>query len=87
MFENIISIEHYGSAYELIDSVECINALELSDDEKSFLKSLNDYDGMNFFLVNSDTVIVSDFFGDVSGSAIYYDDFLKNTIEYVKENA
>lgn len=84
--ENIKNIKHFSSAYELIDYVECIESLELSEDELNYLGGLCDYEDCGFFLVNGDTVITSDYFGDVD-SAISYDDFLKKTIDYVKENA
>lgn len=87
MFEDIKSIKGFHSAYELIDYMECIDSIGLSDDELSYLASINDYDDFGFFLINGDTVIVSDCFGDVSGSAISYDEFYKSTIKYVKENA
>ncbi len=87
MLGNIKSISAFDSAYDLIDYVECIESLGLSDDEIDYLASINDYDGFGFFLVNGDTVIISDYFGDVSGSAMSYDEFLKNTLEYVRENA
>ena len=87
MFGNIKSIKHFHSAYELIDYMECIGSLGFSDDEIDYLASINDYDDFGFFLINGDTVIISDYFGDVSGSAMSYDEFLKNTLEYVKENA
>lgn len=87
MFGNIKSISAFDSAYDLIDYVERIETLGLSDDEIDYLASINDYDGFSFFLVNGDTVIISDYFGDVSGSAMSYDEFRKNTIEYVRENA
>lgn len=87
MFENIKSIKYFGSAFELIDYMECVESIGLSDDEQSYLNSLNDYEDTGFFLINGDTVIVSDWSGDVSGSAMSYDEFYKSTIEYVKENA
>lgn len=89
MFENIKSISAFDSAYDLLEYVYGTDELEngLSADELDYLKSLNDYDYAKFFLLNENTVIITENFGDVSGSAMALHEFYKETLDYVKENA
>lgn len=90
MFENIKSIKAFSEAYDLIEYVigeDEINDV-LSGDEIDYLRHMNDFECFQFFLINDDSVIVSDGInGDISGNAESFDDFWKSTREWVKENA
>ena len=87
--ESIKSISAFDSAYDLLEYVYGTDDIEngLSADEVEYLKSLNDYDYFKFFLLNDETVIVTESFGDVSGIPMLLHEFRENTISYVKENA
>ncbi len=89
MFEDIKSISAFESAYSLLEYVYGTEELEsgLSADEVDCLKRLNDYEYLTFFLINENTVIVTEGYGDVSGSAMALNEFYKETLDYVKENA
>ena len=92
LFSEVKSIENllaFDSAYELIR--DAIGDLELTEnyteEEIEQLKNIDDdYDPMRFFLLNYQYVIICEAFcGDVSGEILDFDDFLKNTMDYVKE--
>lgn len=86
--ENIKTILHFNNAYELLEEIGDIEILsELSEDETDFLRSINDYEPLSFFLLNDDTVIICDSInGDVSGHSMSIQDFQRETINYVKES-
>ena len=88
MFENIKSILHFSNAYELLEDAGDIEILsELSEEEEDFLRSIDDYEPLSFFLINDDTVIICDSInGDASGHPMSIQDFQRETINYVKES-
>ena len=86
--ESIKSIKAFSSAHEMFEYVYGEEyQSNLSADEKDFLRDLNDYENFGYFLLNDDIVMVTDFLGDVSGTPMPIEDFLRETISYVKENA
>ena len=90
--DKIKSISAFDSAYELLlfvngNEFSLTEDFELSEDELDMLKSLNDYEYFKFFLINENTVICCESYGDVSGTPMTWEEFCESTISYVKENA
>ena len=86
MIGKIESIQHYGSTYELLDEFcDCEVLLDLSEDERHALQHVDDFEGLTFYVINSETVIVCETFGTIEGDEMTVDDFTRNAIEYVKE--
>jgi len=84
---NIESIKHYESSYDLLMEEYDADIMEaLTEDEKDYLRSVDDYEGVSFFLVNGDTVFVCDrIVGGVEGWPVPLEDFARNALDYVRE--
>ena len=85
--KSISAISAFSSAYELIENVDDYTLKkDYSEEEIDFLRGLNDYDPMRFFLVNYDYVIVcEDWSGNVSGEVMTFDEFFSQTMAYVRD--
>lgn len=88
MFENIKSIMHFENVYELFEEIADYETMqELTAEETDFLQSLNDYEPLSFFLINDVVIIVCDSInGDKSGHPAKVEDFISETLDYIREN-
>ena len=85
----IKSIVAFNSSYELLEYVFGKEEIEtgLSADQICYFKSFEDFEGMRYFLLNDDSVMVCECFsGDSSGEIMKVDDYFRETISWVKEN-
>lgn len=87
--ESIKSIVAFESAYALLEYVYGTDEIEsgMTEEQIDLFKCLNDYESFQFFLLNENTVIVTESFGDVSGEPMPIYQFYSETVSYVKENA
>lgn len=84
--ESINKINAFCSAYALLDYVYGVFLDDsFSSDEIDYLQNMDDYNDFTFFLFDDEKVIVTES-GYVSGTPMDVDDFLKETMSYVKEN-
>ena len=85
--ENITSLKHYDSSYDLLMEEHDPDVMDaLTDDERGFLQSVDDYEGVSFFLINGDTVLVCDrVMGWKEGTPVSLEDFAQNVIGYARE--
>lgn len=63
------TLQHFSCAYDLLMEDCDVEIMEaLNDDERDFLRHVDDFDPVAYYLINGDTVVVCDSItGDIMG--------------------
>lgn len=76
--EKITSIVRYSCAYELLQEFCGVEFWqELNGDDDNFLRNFDDFEGFCYYSINGETIIVTDFLGDVVGHSMSFESFLR----------
>ena len=83
-FENVKSISVYNSAYDLLDSVDPAYFPCLVDDMTTFFEHFDDFEGLKYYLLNHETIIVTES-GDVQGDPMTVEEFYQRIVDLYYE--
>ena len=86
--ENIKSIHHYDSAYDLLYDVDPGTFPCLVDDMTTYFEHFDDFEGMQYFLINDETVLITDggIAGDVIGDPMTVEELYQTIIDMYYES-
>ena len=82
--ENIKNIACYSSAYDLLSEVDPSLFPCLVDDMTTFFEHFDDFEGLQYFLFNNETVIVTES-GDVQGDPMTVEELYQRITDYYYE--
>lgn len=85
--ENITSIAQYNSAYDVLQEfcgIEFWQEIDAEDD--TFLRFFDAFDGYTYYCINGETIILTDFLGDVIGNAQSFLAFLREVEDLLAQD-
>ena len=78
--EKIKSIACYHSAYDLLDAVDPSTFPCLVDDMTTFFEHFDDFEGLKYYLINNETVLVTES-DDVQGDPMTVEEFYQRIVD------
>ena len=83
--ENVKNIMCFDSAFELLTVYNSDLLSALDPETRHSVQCVDDFEYTHYFLINNQTVIIAEDWGNVEGNAMTPEEMLESILEYIRE--